>query len=183
MAEGPGWEIAPLSRSHVRAGFDCGEPDLDAFLERYARKNQDRGISRTYVATRPGDRGVVGYFTLSTGAVAFGDLPERERRRLPKYPVPVIHLGRLAVDRREAGRGLGATLLVESLRVALRASEAVGAFAVEVVAKSEGARSFYGKYGFVSLEDDRSHLYLPTETARRALAGQSGGRSGPPKAR
>jgi len=170
MPDAPAWEIAPLSRYHVRAGFDCGEPELDAFLQRYARQNQDRGISRSYVATRPGDKGVAGYFTLSSGAVEFADLPEEERRRLPRYPVPVIHLARLAVDGREAGAGLGEALLAEALRVALRASESVGAFAVEVVAKSEGARSFYGKYGFVSVEDDRLHLYLAIETVRRALA-------------
>ena len=170
MAEAPGWEIAPLSRAHVRAGFDCGEPALDAFLAKYARQNQERGISRTYVATRPGESRIVGYFTLSTGAVEIRDIPEEVRRRLPKYPVPVIHLGRLAVDRTAAGMRLGETLLVEALRISLRASEAVGAFALEVVAKNEGARAFYGKYGFLSLEDDRLHLYISMETVRRALS-------------
>jgi ribosomal protein S18 acetylase RimI-like enzyme len=170
MAEAPGWEIAPLSRAHDREGFDCGEPSLDDFLARYARQNQDQGISRTYVATRPGANKVEGYFTLSTGSVAIRDLPEGERRRLPKYPVPVVHLGRLAVDRSAAGRGLGERLLVEALRTSLRAAETVGAFAVEVVAKNDAARAFYAKFGFASLEDDRLHLYLPLKTVRRALA-------------
>ena len=169
MAEEPRWEIAPLSRAHDRTGFDCGEPALDEFLARYARQNQDRGISRSYVATRPGGKRVAGYFTLSTGSVEIRDLPEQERRRLPKHPVPVIHLGRLAVDRAAAGQGLGEALLVEALRIALRASEAVGAYAVEVVAKNEAARAFYLRYGFVSLQDDRLHLYLSMETVRRAF--------------
>lgn len=180
MAEDPGWEIAPLSRTHDRAGFDCGEPALDAFIARYARQNQDQGISRTYVATRRGEKRVVGYFTLSTGSVEIQGLPEAVRRRLPKYPVPVIHLGRLAVDRSEAGQGLGERLLVEALRIALRASESVGAFAVSVVAKNEAARTFYGKYGFVSLQDDRLHLYVPMQTVRRALADCGGKGSAPP---
>lgn len=174
MAEGSGWEFVPLSRTHVRAGFDCGEPALDEFLERYARQNQDRGISRTYVATRPGEPRVVGYFTLSTGAVEIRDMPEAERRRLPKHPVPVVHLGRLAVDRMERGRGLGEALLVEALRTAVRVSETVGGFAVEVVAKSESSRAFFGKYGFVSLQDDPFHLYLPMKSVRRVLTGKDG---------
>jgi GNAT superfamily N-acetyltransferase len=172
MAEEPGWEIAALTRTHDRAGFDCGEPALDAFLARFARQNQDQGISRTYVATHTGRKRVVGYFTLSTGSVEIQDLPESDRRRLPRYPVPVIHLGRLAVDRSAAGQGLGERLLVEALRVALRASESVGAFAVEVVAKNEAARAFYGKYGFASLQDDRLHLYLPMQTVRSVLPGK-----------
>jgi ribosomal protein S18 acetylase RimI-like enzyme len=174
MAEEPGWEIVPLSRAHERTGFDCGDPALGAFLARYARQNQDRGISRTYVATRPGEARVVGYLTLSTGAVEVRDIPEAERRRLPRHPVPVVHLGRLAVDRSVAGQGLGERLLVEALRIALRASESVGAFAVEVVAKNEAARAFYAKYGFVPLDDDRLHLYLPMGTIRRALSGRGG---------
>ena len=188
MAEEAGWEIAPLSRAQDRAGFDCGEPVLDEFLARYARQNQDRGISRSYAATRQGERKVVGYFTLSTGSVKIRDLPEAERRRLPKYPVPVIHMGRLAVGRSVTGQGLGERLLVEALRIALRASESVGAFAVEIVAKNEAARVFYAKYGFVSLEDDRLHLYLPMGTVRRDLperggegsAGSSSRQGGPP---
>jgi len=181
MPEEPGWEFAPLSRTHDRAGFSCGEPALDTFLHRFARQNQDRGLSRTYAATVPGERRVLGYFTLSAGSVAIRDLPEEERRRLPRYPVPVVHLGRLAVDRTAAGRGLGERLLVEALRIALRSSEAVGAFAVEVVAKDERARAFFGKYGFAPLEDDRLHLYLPMSTVRRALAGRGGaGADAPP---
>ena len=174
MAEDPGWEVAPLSRTHDRTGFDCGEPALDVFLARYARQNQDQGISRTYVATRRGEKRVVGYFTLSTGSVEIQDMPEAERRRLPRYPVPVVLLGRLAVDRSVAGRGLGERLLVGALGIALRASGTVGAYAVAVVAKNEGARAFYGKYGFVSLEDDRLHLYLTMQTVRRALADRGG---------
>ena len=179
MPEDPGWEIAPLSRAHDRAGFDCGETALDAFLARYARQHQDQGISRTYVATRAGEKKVVGCFTLSAGSVEIRRLPEAARRRLPKYPVPVIHLGRLAVDRSAAGQGLGERLLVEALRLALQASEAVGAHAVSVVAKGETARSFHERYGFVSLEDDRLHLYLSMGTVRRAL-GVGGGRGPAP---
>ena len=159
--------IVPLTGAHDRSSFDCGEPALDEFLRRYARQNQDRDVSRTFVATRPGERRVLGFFTLSAGAVEHGDLPPEEKRRLPRYPVPVVRLGRLAVGRRERGGGLGEALLVDALRRALRGADAVGAFAVEVVAKGEEARSFYLHYGFRPLEDDPLHLYLSMGTVRR----------------
>lgn len=166
----PAWDIAPLSRAHDRESFSCGEPALDEFLRRYARQNQERGLSRTYVATLPGERRVLGYFTLSMGSVECDDLPDAERRRLPKYPVPVVHLGRLAVAQSERGRGLGGRLLHEALDLAVRASKSVGAFAIEVVAKQEAARAFYEKYGFLSLTDDRFHMYLSIKAAEDRLA-------------
>ena len=169
MSDDAHWSIEPLSRSHDRTAFDCGDSVLDDFVRRYARQNQDKGMSRTFVATRTGETRVVGFFTLSAGAVEFEHIPEPDRRRLPAYPVPVVHLGRLAVDRTERGRGLGERLLVEALGIALRVSESVGAAAVEVVAKGEDARRFYARYGFRSLEDDRLHMFLPMTTVRRVL--------------
>jgi predicted GNAT family N-acyltransferase len=167
----------PLSRRHERAGFDCGEPALDTFLRRFARQNQERGVSRTYVLVRGEDPRVLGYVTLSAGSVANDALPEEDRRRLPRYPVPVVHLGRLAVARSERGHGLGERLLMDALEVALRASRAVGAFAVEVVAKGEASRAFYARYGFRSMDDDPLHMYLATRTVEQAFdraAGDSG---------
>jgi GNAT superfamily N-acetyltransferase len=159
VAGGPDREITPPSRTHDRGTFARGEPLLDEFLARYARQDQDQGISRTCVATGPG-----------------------ERRRLPKYPVPVVHPGRLAVERSARGQGLGERLPVEALRLALQASEAVGACAVEVVARNGGARDFHAKCGFVPPEDDRLHLHLPVRTVRRALAVRGGG-AAPPSSR
>lgn len=168
------WRIAPLGRSHDRSAFDCGEPVLDEFLRRYARQNQDKGMSRTFVATRGGEPRVLGFFTLSAGSVAFEVLPDDVRRRLPGHPVPVVLLGRLAVDRAAAGQGLGERLVVEALTIALRVAETVGAVAVEVVAKGDAARGFYERYGFRPLEDDRLHLFLPMATVRRVLASGQG---------
>ena len=88
------------------------------------------------------------------------DLPKEESKKLPRYPVPVVHLARLAVHRGESGKGLGVFLLVDGLGRSLRASEEVGAFAMEVIAKNDSAKRFYEKYGFRELADDRRHLYL-----------------------
>ena len=112
------------------------------------------------MATRPGDLVVQGYTTLRSGALSAATLPEAERNRLPNYPVPVVHMGRLAVDRAVQGQRLGEALLVDALRRAYAASKDVAAYAVEVIAINDKARSFYIKYGFQEMLDDRLHLYL-----------------------
>ena len=161
--------IEPLSREHERGGFDCGEPALNAYLARYARQNEAAGFSRTYVAAPKGERRVVGYYTLSAGAIAFADVPEHLRKRFPRYPIPVAHLGRLATCQSVRGQGLGGILLVDALKRSLRVADDLAMVAMDVWAKTEQARAFYLKYGFVPLEDDPLHLYLPLATARQTL--------------
>jgi ribosomal protein S18 acetylase RimI-like enzyme len=155
-----GWHIEHLRREHKRDRFSCGVPSLDEYLAKYARQNDEKGLSRTFVAIRPGDLVVQGYTTLRSGALSTATLPEAERKRLPNYPVPVVHMGRLAVDRAVQGQRLGETLLVDALRRAVAASKEVAAYAVEVIAINDKARAFYVKYGFQELLDDRLHLYL-----------------------
>lgn len=161
--------IEPLTRRHERAGFDCGEPALNEYLARYARQNEEKGLGRTYVAVPQGEKRVVGYYTLSAGAVQFADVPEHLRQRFPRYPIPVSHLGRLATCQSIRGQGLGEVLLIDALKRSVRVAVEFGVVAMEIWAKTERARSFYARYGFVSLEDDPLHLYLPLATARQAL--------------
>lgn len=163
------WRFETLTREHDRASFSSGVDALDAFLRSSARQNADAGISSTIVAVRPGTRAISGYFTLRMGEVAFDLLPSSERRRLPRYPVPVVHLARLAVDTRERGKGLGETLLMEAFARSLRASVEVPALAIEVVAKDESAAAFYSKYGFKKLLDHDQHLYLALKTVVEAF--------------
>ncbi len=165
------WSIEPIRKDHDRADFVCGHPGLDEFLLRFARQNEEKGFSRTYVGTRPGELRVLGFFSLSSGSVATAMLPEQERRKLPRYPVPVVPLGRLAVDRSVRGRGLGEALLLKAFRVAIEVSGVLGVYAIEVLAKDDGARGFYERYGFRTLLDDPHHLYLSIRTVRKALGG------------
>ena len=159
--------VEPLSRAHDRSSFDCGEPALDEFLRRHARQNQERNVSRSYVAIRDtGDPRVLGFYTLASGSVAAERFPDEARRRLPRYPVPVVHLARLAVDRSAQGLGLGEALLFDALRRSALAAEVVGMFAVEVFAKHDRARDFYLEYGFLPLVDNRLNLYLPLTAIR-----------------
>jgi ribosomal protein S18 acetylase RimI-like enzyme len=161
--------IEALTRGHERESFDCGEPALNDYLRQYARQNQERGIGRTFVAVPEGKRRVVGFYTLSAGSVEFADMPYELRRRLPRYPVPVAHLGRLATCLSVRGQGLGETLLFDALLRTLRVAEEVGIVALEVRAKTEQVRAYYQRYGFHSMLDDRLHLYLPLATARQLV--------------
>ncbi len=157
--------IEPLSKHHCRASFDCGQESLGTYLKQYGRQNDERGLSRTFVAVEAaGEATILGYYTLSNGSVFFENLPAE---RLPRYPIPTVLLARLAVDKSHQGRGLGRILLLDALRRAARVSQEAGVFAVEVVALNEEARGFYLKYGFQSLADDRMHLCLTLKTIRR----------------
>ena len=155
--------IERLSPHHRRNDFDCGVEDLNVYLQRYSGQHERKGIGRTNVAIREGETRVLGYYTISSSAVAFDVVPEN----LPCYPVPVALVGRLAVDKSARGQRLGEALLIHALRSALRAAKIVGIYAVVVDAGDESARSFYLKYGFNELADDRLHLYLPLKAIQR----------------
>lgn len=163
----PGWVIEELVARHDRSTFSCGQPSLDDFLRLYASQNQKTGVSRTFVAVRPGATKVYGYYSISAGAVALDRLSEEQRNRLPRYPVPVAHLGRLAVDRSAQGQRLGEFLLIDALRRIHIAADSIGIHAVEVVAIDDAARRFYLKYGFTGLLDDPHHLFVSMKTVRK----------------
>ena len=158
------FHIEPLVRRHDRSAFDCGEPALNEFIQRHARQNQERRISRTYVAAEVGGIQVLGFYTITGTSLAATELPEAERRRLPRHRVPMVQIARLAVDRLAAGQGLGEALLFHALGRAALVAEVMGIYGVEVYAKHDRAAGFYHRFGFLRLEDDRLHLYLPMST-------------------
>jgi GNAT superfamily N-acetyltransferase len=161
------WDIERLDRSHDRADFDCGRPALDDWLKRLAGQHQRRDLARVYVAVEKPSRRVLGYYALSSHHVVSDALPEEQAKGLPPLDVPVILLGRLAVDRTVQGRGLGEHLLIDALRRADHIADQIGIRAIEVHAIDDSARGFYLKYGFVSLHDDPHHLYLPMQVVRQ----------------
>jgi GNAT superfamily N-acetyltransferase len=166
------WLVERLGPSHDRTSFDCGVPALDDYLKKYARQNEEIDFSRTYVARRPDNTRVLGYFTISAGHVQSAELPPEEAKRFPRYPVPVVVLGRLAVDRSVQGQRLGQGLLVRALEKACQVSDVVGVTAVAVYATSDAAREFYLKNGFRELRDGRMHLILSMKVIRK-LFGQA----------
>jgi GNAT superfamily N-acetyltransferase len=163
------FRIEALGKNHDRSQFDSGSPPLNEYLTRYAGQNQRSGMGKTYVALPSDSNRVVGFYTLSAGSVRFESLPDDLSRGLPKYPVPVAHMGRLAVCASAQGRGLGGILLIDALKRSLYLADAIGIRAMEVIARDDSARAFYERFGFQALLDDRKHLYLPLATARKAL--------------
>ena len=135
-----------LTKDHDRSAFDCGAPSLTDYLKKYALQNQKKHAARTYVATR-GNR-IVGYYSLAYGSVSLEEAPPSVRSGLPRHPIPVILLARLAVDSTEQGRGLGAALLKDALLRTIQAAEIAGLRAILVHAKDDSAKRFYEKFGF-----------------------------------
>jgi len=153
-----------------REAFDCGVPELNEYIKKYAKQNDKRGISKTFVAIpEVGSTDIAGYYSVSMAEIKRESLPENYRRGLPRYPVPGMRIGKLAVDRSMQGRGVGGELLMESFRKAVRFSSEVGIFAVTVDAKNQQAKQFYLKYGFIPLEDDELSLFIPIATIIKVL--------------
>jgi GNAT superfamily N-acetyltransferase len=169
LAEIPGddWIIERLGSDHDRSLFNCGNPVLSDWLKLRASQFEKRDLARTYVATRRGETVVLGYYAISNHRVTHKALPADQAKGLPRLDVPVVLLGRLAVDGSAQGRGLGSLLLIDALRRAEYLSGQVGIRAVEVDAVDEAARNFYLKFGFAPLLDNPHHLFLPMHVIRK----------------
>jgi GNAT superfamily N-acetyltransferase len=159
--------IEPLTLAHRRAAFSCGEPALDAFIRQYARQQQARGLNRTYVALAVDVGDIAGYYSINASSVLTAELPAD--LRLPRYPVPALRIGRLAVDTRFQGQGLGQLLLRHSFKLALEMAQRVGIFAVVVDAKHARAAAFYKKLGFAPFASRPLSLYLALGTLAAAI--------------
>jgi predicted N-acetyltransferase YhbS len=159
VSEGPGGVSAPepIAEHHDLEGFESGEPDLDRWLRKRALANERESASRTFVVCSA--KTVVGYYCLAAGSVAHADAPGSVRRNMPQ-PIPVIVLGRLAVDQKWQGKGIGAGLLKDAVLRSIRISRELGARALLVHAISESAREFYSRFGFVESPINRMTLML-----------------------
>jgi GNAT superfamily N-acetyltransferase len=159
--------IEKLRRMHAVDGFDCGNEALNRFLTRYAFQNQQADASQTYVAV-DGDC-VAGYYTLVVGDVAYEGVPARLAKGLDRHPVPIVLLGRLAVDKNHQGKKLGAGLLKDALLRTLHAADIAGIRAFAVHAKDDSARSFYERFDFVASPADPYHLFLLLKDVKRIV--------------
>jgi GNAT superfamily N-acetyltransferase len=154
---------APLdSRRHDRGGFDCGIPELNEYLQRYADQHRRRGVTSVYVLTDDATPAqILGYYTLSAAEVDASSLNEADRKRLPRYPVPCFRMGRLACRADRQGQGIGKLLLGCAVDRCLKAREQVAAWALIVDAKNRDAQAFYQHYGFAPFAGQPLTLYLP----------------------
>lgn len=151
-----------LDKSIDRTDFDCDISELNDFFQKKARQQQSKGFNRTFVlinADKP--KKALGYYTLSMAEVNLNALPENIKKKLPKHPVPVARIGRLAVDYSTQGEGLGQFLLVDALRRIQNASLQIGVYAVVVDAKNDAAKRFYQKFGFIPFQNLSMSLFIP----------------------
>lgn len=157
-----------LSLADDLSQFICGETALDDWLRRRAMQNETNGSSRTYVVSV--NRRVVGYYALANGAVTHAEAPGRIKRNMPD-PVPVMILGRLAVDQEFQGKGIGTGLLRDAVLRTVQAAEIAGIRAIVVHALSEAAKRFYEQHGFVASPVDPLSLMITIAEAKKVLSG------------
>jgi len=156
-----------LTEEHDVSSFGCGKPPLNQYLKKYALINQENEVSRTYVATRQSR--VVGYYTLTFGSISHDEATSRINAELPQYPIPIILLARLAVDQKEAGKGLGKGLLKDALLRTVQAADIAGLRAMLTHAKDEEAKQFYQKFGFEESPTQSLTLMLSIKDIRDSL--------------
>jgi len=154
-----------LGAHHQMEAFDCAKPALTEWLLRHARQAQGSGSARTFVVC-DGDR-VAGYYSLTVGQIDTLEAPERVRRGMGQYPIPLIILARLAVDQIYQGRGLGASLLQDAIRRALAVAEHAGIRALLTHPLDAEADAFYRRFGFETTPQHERQLILLLKDARR----------------
>jgi GNAT superfamily N-acetyltransferase len=158
--------IEKLHRAHALERFACGQPELDRFLIRHALQAQQANSSQTYVALSDGE--VVGFYTMVAGEVRHADAPERVVKGMPRHPIPLLVIARLAVHANVQGRGLGAGLLLDAFGRALQVADVIGVRALAVHAKDEQAAAFYRHFGFMPSPSDSRHLFMLIKDIRSA---------------
>ena len=147
----PAWHEEAISKKHDWKSFDCGDPAMNDFFERYARQSHESGAAKTFLAIDNANKSILGFYSLTPGALAYADTPEMVRRGLTRYDVPGFRLARIATDLRWQGQGVGGQLLAAAARRCLRAAAEVGGVVLIIDAKNDRAARWYASYGAVPL--------------------------------
>jgi GNAT superfamily N-acetyltransferase len=161
------FRIEKLARIHEVENFDCGQAELNKFLYINAFNNQLAGSSQTYLALS--DSKVIGFYSLVVGQVLYSDAPERLKKGLPRHPIPIMLLARMAVDKNWQGQGIGAGLLKDAMLRTLQASDIAGIRAFIVHAKNQNAKAFYEHFNFQPSPTDPYHLFLLLKDIKASL--------------
>jgi GNAT superfamily N-acetyltransferase len=155
----------PILKKHDRKSFDCGDPPMNDFLQRYARQNHESGAAKTFAAIDRADgKTILGFYSLTPGALAYADTPETVRHGLARHDVPGFRLARIATDLRWQGQGLGGQLLAAAARRCLRAATEAGGVVLIIDAKNDRAVRWYISYGAVPLSNKPLTLVMPLAT-------------------
>lgn len=158
-------KIETLRPDHAVEAFDCGNKDLNRFLQQYALLNQHNGASKTYVGLA--DQTIIGYYSLAVGSVEYETAPARVIKGLAHYSVPVMLLARLAVDYHWQKQGIGAALLKDAMLRTLHAADIAGIRAFVVHAKDDVAKGFYEQFDFLPSPSDPLHLFILLKDIRK----------------
>jgi predicted N-acetyltransferase YhbS len=167
VSPSPRLRVERLDAHHDVEAFDCDNEELNLWLQRHALAAQRMDSARTFVLTR--DDRIVGYVSLTMGSVLRQDAPAKLVRGVPAYPVGMVLLARLAIDRRDQGKGVGALLLAEALRKAVDAGEAAAARLLVVDAIDDDAIHFYERFGFIAAPEQPLRLYRRMKDVRASL--------------
>ncbi len=163
------YAIEVLTDKHNRGAFDCGVESLNRYLQQQATQDVRRNIATVCVATSNGGEGIAGYYSLANTGVGLAVLPDRVRKKMPRYPIlPAVLLGRLAVDLRHRGCGLGTTLLSDAFLLSLESPLAWALFLTDALDAS--AVAFYERFGFRPLKDNPNHLYITRQEIMQSIS-------------
>lgn len=164
------WIFCPIDDPRaIREQFNCGVTDLNNYLKQFAKQNHKKGISKTWVAISEDDNTLIaGYYSLSTAELKLESISLQYSKGLPRYPIPVIRLARLAVSLEMQGKGLGELLLLDAFYRVFRCSQEIGAYGIIVDATNERAKAFYQKYDFMELQDSHLSLFIPITKVQKA---------------
>ena len=158
--------LEALGDAHDRESFNCGQDALDRYIQTQATQDIRRRVATCFVAVERVTGKLAGYYTIAAASIPTPDLPNEITKKLPRYPtLPAVRIGRLAVDRKFQGQGLGGVLLADALSRVMVSPPAV--FALLVDAKDEKAVAFYERYGFIALTSQPRTLFLPVATAKK----------------
>ncbi len=162
-------KIIPVSKSINKKDFNCGIDDLNLYLRQFAIPNDKKNIGKTFVAVYESNKSqVLGYYTVSMAQILFNELPDLMKKGIPKYPIPAMRIGKLAVDLCFQGKNIGILLLKDAFLRAINVSSKVAIYCVIVDALNEKAKSFYIKFGFIPFEENPLTLVLPLQTINDA---------------
>jgi len=162
-----------LGKQHDKAKFNCGEASLNRYIQSYASQDQKRRVAKVFILIEPEQPDVIlGYYSLSAASIERTSLPIKHAKRLPRYPIPVALLGRLAVSTTRQGQGIGRLLLADALKRVTTVAEAIAVYALIVDALDESAAGFYRHYGFLPLTTPPpNRLFLPLATLSNKAPG------------
>ncbi|MFP4556148.1 MAG: GNAT family N-acetyltransferase [Bacteroidales bacterium] len=159
--------IELLDKKHNRSDFDCGKELLNNYLKNQAGQDVKRKLSACFVLAEKETNLIQGYYTLSNSSIPLSSFPEQIRKKLPSsyVSIPTTLLGRLAIDNRYQGKGIGKILLIDALKRSYEISKEMGSFAVVVDPIDRDAEAFYKKYDFISLPDSQK-MFIAIKTLK-----------------